>query len=72
LREDCRETFTVDGTIHLENLQFQTDWAARRGYILRRVRAVDLIDLRFLEEARRVLPPQAAAGCARQGERACG
>jgi NitT/TauT family transport system substrate-binding protein len=62
LREDCRETFTVDGTIHLDHLQFQVDWAARHGYILRGMRGADLIDLRFLEQARRSQPAQAAAG----------
>lgn len=51
VRGDCRNTFTVDGTINLESLQFEADWAARRGYIKQRVRAADLIDRRFLAEA---------------------
>jgi len=63
----CRETFTPDGTIQLENLQYFIDWAVRKGYCPRPIRAAQLVDTRFLDRAHGRSPegnrpePQAAS-----------
>jgi NitT/TauT family transport system substrate-binding protein len=52
-REACRNTFTPDGTINLEDLQKFIDWTVRRGYCPEPVKAAQLVDTRFLAEVRR-------------------
>jgi ABC-type nitrate/sulfonate/bicarbonate transport system substrate-binding protein len=50
-RTGCRDSFAVDGAIDLNSLGQFTEWAARRGYIPRRVETSELVDDRFLRKA---------------------
>ncbi|HRJ21024.1 MAG TPA: ABC transporter substrate-binding protein [Bryobacteraceae bacterium] len=52
---ECRDTFARDGAIDRASLQRTLDWHAGKGYATARLEAGQLVDERFLEEARRML-----------------
>jgi NitT/TauT family transport system substrate-binding protein len=52
-RNLCRETAAKDGAVRLESLQVFLDWAHRKGYCPKPVKAETLVDGRFLEAAKR-------------------
>lgn len=51
----CRDTFVRDGSIDLKSLQAYADWHVKSGRVQEPVDVSTLIDLRFLEEAQRML-----------------
>ena len=52
-RRACRNTFTPDGQVDLESLRRYVAWAVQRGYCPGAVDPAQLVDSRFLAEARR-------------------
>lgn len=51
-REACRDTVAVDGAINLDSVQRYIAWGVRKGYCPSPVQAADLVDSRFLSQAR--------------------
>ncbi len=51
----CRNSFAEGGRIDLNGVGRFADWCYEKGYCKRRVRAEELVDLRFLEPAARLL-----------------
>lgn len=52
---ECRATFPRDGAIDLPSIQRSIDWNVGKGYATRPLRAQEIVDGRFLTEARRLL-----------------
>lgn len=52
---ECRDTFSRDGTIDAASVQRIIDWQVSRGYASAPIKAEQLIDGRYLPEARRLL-----------------
>ena len=50
----CRETTTLDGSVDLRSLDIFVDWAAGMKFSEKRVPAAEMVDTRFLEEARKL------------------
>lgn len=51
----CRDTFPRDGAIDMASVQRTLDWSAARGYATSGMKAEDIVDTSFLEEARALL-----------------
>jgi ABC-type nitrate/sulfonate/bicarbonate transport system substrate-binding protein len=52
---ECRDTFPRDGAIDLPSLQRNLDWQVEKGYATKALGLNQLIDLRYLDEARALL-----------------
>lgn len=52
---ECRDTFPRDGAIDLPSLQRTIDWNVGKGYATRAIRAQEIVETKFLIEARRLL-----------------
>jgi len=53
LRKSCRTNVSLDGALDLKSIQTFLDWAARRRFTDRVLKAEEIVDTRFLEAARR-------------------
>jgi ABC-type nitrate/sulfonate/bicarbonate transport system substrate-binding protein len=52
---ECRDTFPRDGAVDIASLQRTIDWHVGKGYATQPMKAEQLIDPSFLEEARKLL-----------------
>ena len=52
---ECRDTFSKDGSIDIPSLQGLVDWHQSNGRLTQPSTAAELVDTRFIEEARRML-----------------
>lgn len=53
-RAVCRNFFTPDGSIQTGDLDRFVSWAGKKGYVAAPLKAVDLVDTRFLAPAQRL------------------